>query len=381
MKFCIITSFVGHNDGQGRVNLEIAAEAVRQGHEVVLLTEGVGKLPPDLSRNAIVLPPPSWLPGRLLRDQVFAWRSWMALARIRAGCDAVLANGFNTWARSDVNAVHFVHSTWLRSPHHPWRVRRTGRTFYARVYSGLNTILERFAFARAGRLVAVSSSVADDLQHCAGGSAPVSVILNGVDIVEFHPGPSDRRALGLPDSVPLALFAGDLKSPRKNLDTVLRAMPTVPELHLAVAGREARTPYPHLAQTLGISDRVHFLGFRRDMPALLRAVDLFVFPSRYEACTLVLLEALASGVPVVTARCTGGSELVDPSVGVVLEDCDDSNALAAALRALVMDDRGRQAMARNARALAERHTWGDVARHYIDLLVLTAHERAISEYV
>ena len=143
----------------------------------------------------------------------------------------------------------------------------------------------------------------------------------------------------------------------------------VPDLHLAVAGREAGTPYPKLVQTLGIADRVHFLGFRRDMPALMRTADLFVFPSRYEACSLVLLEALASGVPVVTGRSAGGSELIGPEVGIVLQDCNDVQALAATLRSLVEDDHRRQAMGHHARALAERHSWATMARRYVDFLV------------
>ena len=166
----------------------------------------------------------------------------------------------------------------------------------------------------------------------------------------------------------LALFAGDLKSPRKNLDTILRALPAVPDLHLAVAGREQGTSYPQMAHRLGIGARVHFLGFRQDMSALMRAVDLFVFPSRYEACSLVLLEALASGVPVITGRSTGGSELIDPEVGVVLEDCNDAEALAATWRALIEDDHRRLTMGLRARALAERHSWSNMARCYVDVL-------------
>jgi glycosyltransferase involved in cell wall biosynthesis len=80
------------------------------------------------------------------------------------------------------------------------------------------------------------------------------------------------------------------------------------------------------------------------------------------------LEALASGVPVVTARSAGGSELIEPDVGVILEDSEDHTTLAATLRELVEDTEGRRAMARLARALAKRHTWQAMAGRYIDLL-------------
>ncbi len=375
MRFCIVTPLIGRNDGQGRVNLEIAAEAVRQGHDVTLISERVSGLPAEVLQKAVVLSPPSWLPTRMLRDQLFAWRSRAALARDVGQYDAVLANGAVTWGRCDLNAVHFVHSSWLRSPYHPWRLHRSARSLYARVYSRLNATLEQASFRRSTRVIAVSQAVGHDLRQINVPANRICVISNGVDTVEFHPGGVTRGELGLPDAVIIALFAGDLRSPRKNLETVLRAMPMVPELHLAVAGREAGTPYPELARTLGISERVHFLGFRKDMPALMRASDLFVFPSRYEACSLVLLEALASGMPVITARSAGGSELIDPQVGVVLDDSDDVDGLAATLRSLVTDKERRQAMAKGARSLAETHTWSVMANRYVELLVEAGLER------
>ena len=374
MRFCIITPSIGLNDGQGRVNLEIAAEAARQGHDVVVMAEQVSGLPNELGRHSVVLPPPRWLRGRLLRDQLFAWRTTWRSRQARS-YDAVLANGFVTWARCDVNVVHFVHASWLNSVHHPRHARRDARSLYATLYSILNVSLERFAFRRARHLIAVSRSVANDLERDHVPPDRISVVVNGVDTGEFHPGAEDLAKLGLPPGVKLALFAGDLKSPRKNLETILRALPAVPDLHLAVAGREQGTPYPGIAEALGVGSRVHFLGFRRDMSALMRAVDLFVFPSRYEPCGLVLLEAMASGVPVVTARGVGIADLIDHRVGAVLEDCDDVDGLAATLRVLVADDALRRTMGSNARALAERYSWNVMARHYVDALLDAARER------
>lgn len=374
MRFCVITPSLGRHDGQGRVNLEVVLEAVRQGHDVTVLAERVG-LPSASRVSSVLLPPPPWLPGRLLRDQLFALRTSLYLRRQRTSFDAILANGFVTWARSDVNAVHFVHRSWWSSPDHPWRAGRSVRSGYAGLYSLINIFLERCAFRRSGRLVAVSRSVARDLRTSMGPAWSADVIANGVDLDEFHPGREDRSGFGLPAAATLALFAGDLKSPRKNLDTVLRALEHVPGLHLAVAGRHEATRYPEMAQALGVADRVHFLGFRRDMPELMRAADIFVFPSRYEACTLVLLEAVASGVPVVTARSAGGSELIEPQAGIVLDDCNDVQALAAALLALAGDDARRRTLAQGARDLARRHSWRAMAARYIGLLEDVAGRR------
>ena len=356
MRFCVITPSLERNDGQGRVNLEIVLEAARQGHKVTVVAETIS-LPECSDIIPVRLTPPTWLRGRLLRDQLFAVRTWLYLRRHGKGFDALLVNGFVTWAQSDINAVHFVHRSWLACADHPWRTGRSFRSIYAGFYSLTNVFLERHALRRSGRVVAVSRSVAGELTRVLGPASSPDVISNGVDLDEFHPGPMCRSSYDLPEKVTLALFAGDLKSPRKNLDTVLRALRLVPTLHLVVAGRHAETSAPALAQSLGVADRVHFLGFRRDMPEIMRGADVFVFPSRYEPCGLVLLEAIASGVPVITSRSVGGSELIEPQAGVVLDDCNDVEALASALADLVVDRGRRRAMAANARLIAQRHSW------------------------
>jgi glycosyltransferase involved in cell wall biosynthesis len=144
-------------------------------------------------------------------------------------------------------------------------------------------------------------------------------------------------------------------------------LPQVPSLHLAVAGSLEGSPYPAMAEALGLSARVHFLGFRRDMPALMRAADVFTFPSRYEACTLALLEALASGLPVVTARSTGGSELITAACGAVLDDANDTSALAGALNTMLAHPDRHAAMGRAARAVAEAHSWRRMGQRYLSL--------------
>jgi len=127
------------------------------------------------------------------------------------------------------------------------------------------------------------------------------------------------------------------------------------------------SPFPALAQRLGVADRVSFLGFRDDVARLLRASDLFVFPSRYETFALVVLEALASGVPVVTARSVGAAGLVTPECGLVLPDSEDAAALARALRLLVEDAPLRERMGRTAREVAQAHGWAQMAEAYFRL--------------
>lgn len=367
MNLCIVTHNVIKGDGQGRVNYEVAKEAIRRGYHVTLLASRVA---PELQQssqvNWISIPVKGW-PTDLLRNLVFALRSADWLRKHRSELDLVKVNGAITWAQGDVNAVHFVHSSWLRSPVHTSRLRRDFYGVYQWLYTALNARWEKEAFRHAKVVVAVSEKVGKELVEIGVPLECIQVILNGVDLQEFSPGDADRSKWGLPRGVTLALFAGDIRIPRKNLDTVLHALVQVPELHLAVAGITEGSPYLQLAASLGLGERVHFLGLRDDVSELMQAVDLLVFPSRYEPFGMVVIEAMASGLPVITASTTGAADLVRPDSGIVLPDSDDTQALAQALSTLASDREGRNRMGKAARAIAEQHSWASMARSYVDL--------------
>jgi glycosyltransferase involved in cell wall biosynthesis len=376
MKLCILTPSVVKGDGQGRVNYEIAWEAIRRGHHVTLLASRVA---PELQQNSQVnwidIPVKGW-PTYLLREIVFAWQSADWLRKHRCELDLVQANGAITWAQGDVNLVPFVHSAWLRSPLHISRGRRDFYGFYQWLYTVLNARWEKRAFRQAKVVVAVSQRVKQELLDIGVPKEAIRVILCGVDLQEFSPGSADRRKWGLPEQVPLALFVGDIRINRKNLDTVLHALVQVPELHLAVVGTIEGSPYPQLAAQLELGERVHFLGNPQNVvPELMRTADLFVFPSRYEPYGLVVIEAMASGLPVITATTTGAAEIVTPECGVVLSDTEDAQALAQAMSSLECDRDLRSQMGKAARTIAEQHSWASMAQIYVDLFEeLASHE-------
>jgi glycosyltransferase involved in cell wall biosynthesis len=223
----------------------------------------------------------------------------------------------------------------------------------------------------------VSQKVATEI--AAIGLTPrnrLDVIYNGVDTQGFAAAQGDRTRFKLPEDKFLLLFVGDLRTPRKNLGTVLKALKHLPEhVHMAVAGYLPGSPYPEEAKALGIADRVHFLGLVKEMPVLMHSVDAYVFPSRYEAMSLSLLEAMAAGLPVVTAHTAGGAEIITPECGIVLDDPDDPQALAQAVGRLASNDAQRLAMGRAANELATGFGWARMAQQYIALYRQIAGQR------
>jgi glycosyltransferase involved in cell wall biosynthesis len=367
MNICIVTHCLIKGDGQGRVNYEVVWEALRQGHNVTLVASQISL---DLRSH----PQITWIeisvksiPTTLLSNVVFSAKSAAWIRRNRIKFDLVNTNGAITSASSEVNSVHFVHTSWLKSPAHISRSNPNFYGLYQWFYSALNSGWEKKAWQGSQVIIAVSEKIRQEIIGIGIEASRVRVVYNGVDIQEFTTDKGDRKSLNLPENVRLAFFAGDIRTSRKNLDTVLKAIQETPDLHLAVAGQTAQSPYPRMAKDLGIDDRVHFLGFRKDMAQIMRSVDFFVFPSRYEACTLVILEAMASGLPVVTAISAGGSELVTQDCGIVLPDCENVRDLAMAFIELSNNPEKCRQMGKAGRSVAERYTWKEMANNYVQI--------------
>ena len=193
----------------------------------------------------------------------------------------------------------------------------------------------------------------------------IRVVYNGIDTGRFTV-PTDpehragmRRRLGVgPDETLLLTVAHNF--PLKGLDTLVRALAILRArsypLKLVVVGDGAIAQYQSIARSLGCLPAVHFAGNQKDSLPFYQAADVFALPTLYDPCSLVVLEAMAAGLPVVTSRRNGVHELMQPGVeGHVIDDPLDADELANAVGDFLDPDRRREA-GRAARVLAEAHS-------------------------
>jgi UDP-glucose:(heptosyl)LPS alpha-1,3-glucosyltransferase len=177
----------------------------------------------------------------------------------------------------------------------------------------------------------------------------------------------ERQSWGVTQQDVVGLFVG-MNYRLKGLDPLLRSLVHVPKdcrFRLAVIGSEKVSRYQSRARRLGVDDCVTFLGFRRDPRDAYFAADFLIHPTFYDPCSLVVLEALACGLPVVTTQYNGASELLSPPAdGLIVNDPHDARELGRVISEMCDPARlpGRKAAAAEA---GRRWTFED---HYRQLL-------------
>ena len=156
----------------------------------------------------------------------------------------------------------------------------------------------------------------------------------GIDTARFRDneekGAALRRELGIPENATVLLSVGDLNK-NKNHRAVLEALAGMENrnLHYVVCGRgPLKEELEAFAREKGLGDRVRFMGYRNDVPAFYAMADVFVFPSFREGLSVSVMEAMASGLPIVCSRIRGNTDLVQEGVNGFLMDPQDPRGIA-----------------------------------------------------
>ncbi len=309
-----------------------------------------------------------------LKPLVFALKAASAVDDVRP--DIVLSLE-RTFCQDIYRAGDGCHREWLE---------RRGRTVSSgrRLLSGLSPkhrvllYLEKrlFRSQRLKKVVANSKRVKEEIiRHYGLPEEKIFVIHNGVDATAFDAAGREadrgslREGLGVGGDTSLLLFVGS-GFERKGLIYLVRAMGLLKDtdVRLLVVGKGNTARYVREAGALGVKDRISFAGPVKDAPRYYRAGDIFVLPSIYEPFSNACLEAMAAGLPVVTSRVNGVSEiLTEGANSAILDDPTDPVEMAGKIRTF-LDTGVRKKAGESARLEARKHSIERNVSEFLSLL-------------
>ena len=238
--------------------------------------------------------------------------------------------------------------------------------------------LEKYIFENTPIIVVNSAMVKEQIRRYYGTpEEKIIVSYNGVDLNKFSPlnrigwRSEMRQAIGIGEHDKVILFVGS-GFRRKGLDTLIHSLPEVKKslngerLVALVAGKGRSDEYMQSAKQLGVQGELMFLGPRSGIERFYAAADLFVLPTLYDPFSNACLEAMASGLPVVTTRNNGAAEIIEEGKeGFVITSCADPSELSQKMIDAIAD---AESMGLSARRKAEKFSIYDAASKFMGLI-------------
>jgi UDP-glucose:(heptosyl)LPS alpha-1,3-glucosyltransferase len=333
---------------------QVARHLAEHGHEVVVICRSHEDAPHPSVRFIVLR---SFAPGAALRILAFARDVERHLRT--AAYDLVVGLG-RTRTQDVIRMSGGCHATYLERAH------GSGLSSLAPKHRAILRLEARALAPGAFRCVIVNSDLVrrDVVARYGVDTAKIRLIRNGVDLERFHPRNRERAGRALLDELriagagPIVLFLGS-NYDRKGLGVLLQAFPAFlrehPAAKLLVVGADSDLAgWRRKAGDLGIEAATVFTGKRADADACYAAADLYVLPTRYDSYAYTVLEALATGVPVLVSDAAGASEVVDASAGAVFPWTAGPSELAAALAIWAAPGR-RESSALACRRIAEQN--------------------------
>jgi len=281
---------------------------------------------------------------------------------IRRGFDIVHTQGLGS-LEADVITSHICTRGWFEAR------KRLEKRLPAKDYifeAAISPLEKRFYSDPSRRVIAVSQKIRRDLAIYYGRTMNVDVIHHGIDLNRFSPSnqPLWRAAMrsrfGFRDSDFVFLFIGDL---RKGAMIAIEALTRVPQAKLLLVSHTSPAQYAALASRAGVADRVVFSPAIPFIERVYSGCDAFVFPTPYDAFGMVIAEAMATGLPVITTCEAGAAEWIVHDVsGILIDHPTDVPALGHHMSRLYQTPETCRLLAEGARNAVETHGWDSVAR-------------------
>lgn len=356
-----IPVFSSRRGGAERYLVNLAKDLIDEGHEVHIYAERWEDMIEGVCYHRVRTIP--W--PKSLRLLSFAYEATRGMKR--ESYDITLGVG-NTLEAHVVQPHGGVHWAWfwrsLRAYEGPMErfLKLGGRLLSPKQWA--SGWIEGAAYRRnpLTKVVAISEMVKKDMVRWYGlREESISVVYNGVDIERYHPRnrrwrDEVRKRHGLGDEFLILFVSNNFRM--KGLGFLIQAVARLKDrrrgvIKLLVLGRDRSAPYRRLARKGGVEDQVVFGGSTPEMEKYYGASDLLVHPTFYDACSLTVLEALASGLPVVTTSQNGASDVLEHGRdGWILEDPSDMDALCEAIE-YFLDESRRQTACEEARRKGE----------------------------
>lgn len=381
-----IRDFSRRKGGAERYLVDLCTQMAREDFEVHVYAEKS-----DHQEEGIHFHPVKTIPfPKSLRLLSFAVRATRAMTK--GHYDVTLGVG-NT-LRADVLQPHGgVHWAWfwrsLRAYDHPllWVIKFLGRVLSPKQWiQGYieNTPYKKKQFCK---IIAISDLVKKDIMQWYGiPEDQIEVVYNGVDTERFHPRNRQyqeeiRRRHGIRDEFVILFVSNNFRM--KGLGYLIKALAEIkkenhPPLKLLVLGRDRKAPYLRLAKKMEISEEVVFAGSTGEPEKYYGAADLLVHPTFYDACSLTVLEALASGLPVITTVLNGAAgTMKDGQGGFVIQNPRNHQTLPEKI-AFFFEERRRQESGVLARRCVERFPIELNYHEMISALLKSIEDRRVS---
>ncbi len=251
------------------------------------------------------------------------------------------------------------------------------RLIHRKLYYGLAAVLERHFYSQTETLLIFPSNrVAAMIERDFHRTKYCSVIYHGCDTQRFRPEirsvmrRSARATLGLrDDQIAVLLIGNDWKN--KGVGCLIEAVALSSQTNFCIlaVGKDDPAPYRTMIGRANLNDRVQFLPPRPDVEFYYAAADIYAGPSLEDAFSLPPLEAMACGLPVITSRNAGVSEIISHAKdGFILEDASDANELAKLLQLIAGDSELRDRIGKAAVVTASQYTWDRNASQLISVL-------------